>query len=261
MIGKNQNLQNNSTNELFQDSMLSLKKEYLSKCYLLSKDLKELSLSNTKTESTELKINEPESNNLSLTPNYRKGVQLIYRPLDLKINNSAFQVLNPIIGKLEDIIYSKGIGHLCMRYYDQDKGIDIIIESQATEPLKLSGNNLIHCKDFNSKNYKDKDVIKDLKLNNGKDVHDVLKTFIEKYQKKDGQISRGDYSIKNKETCFQTSKEVLELLGLESDFVDEMYEKNIMNKYKKYEKFKQHLKDTVNLYRKIRSESNDDDYL
>jgi hypothetical protein len=63
--------------------------------------------------------------NLPLEPKYEKGIQVIYRPLDMKWYLK--------LTTLHNQFYEGEFGHVFIRYYDKKKGIDKIIESTKSE--------------------------------------------------------------------------------------------------------------------------------
>ena len=77
-------------------------------------------------------FNKLENKNKSLKPNFEKGIQVIYRP----------------IKKLE-YFWKYDIGHVFIRFYDKQKGIDKIIESTSyADDAIRNTDNVIEFKEF-----------------------------------------------------------------------------------------------------------------
>ena len=147
--------------------------------------------------------------NLPLEPKYEKGIQVIYRPLDLKGLNK---------------IYKWEIGHIFIRYYDKKKGIDKIIESTNNKSI-----NEIKFSDFKIeelKKFDDFNVLRDEELSDEQDYEIVKNTLINRYKDENGIINKGEYSFLDN-CCFQTVIETLILFGKSPYLVQYIFDEKI----------------------------------
>ena len=147
--------------------------------------------------------------NLPLEPKYEKGIQVIYRPLDLKGLNK---------------IYKWEIGHIFIRYYDKKKGIDKIIESTSNKSI-----NEIKFSDFKIeelKKFDDFNVLRDEELSDEQDYEIVKNTLINRYKDENGIINKGEYSFLDN-CCFQTVIETLILFGKSPYLVQYIFDEKI----------------------------------
>ena len=202
-------------NDISQDS-LTAQKKYLSYCYLMLKKLeKSQELNNIKD-----KIELP---NLLLEPKYKKGVQVIYRPIG---------ILKPLC----NIIYKKfNIGHILIRYYDKEKGIDKIIESGSSGKYTSINNilyNIIEFEDFKKEDFEQfkYNVLQDEELSEDISYESVKDVLMKRYNK-DGICIRGKYTINN--CCFHTAMEVMILFGKSEEIIKKLFEEKIYQRYEK----------------------------
>ena len=147
--------------------------------------------------------------NLPLEPKYEKGIQVIYRPLDLKGLNK---------------LYKWEIGHIFIRYYDKKKGIDKIIESTSNKSI-----NEIKFSDFKIeelKKFDDFNVLRDEELSDEQDYEIVKNTLINRYKDENGIINKGEYSFLDN-CCFQTVIETLILFGKSPYLVQYIFDEKI----------------------------------
>ena len=148
--------------------------------------------------------------NLPLEPKYEKGIQVIYRPLALKL--------------VKNILYKGEIGHIFIRYYDKKKGIDKIIESTSNKSI-----NEIKFSDFKIeelKKFDDFNVLQDEELSDEQDYEIVKNTLINRYKDENGIINKGEYSLLDN-CCFQTVIETLILFGKSPDLVQYIFNEKI----------------------------------
>ena len=180
---RHRNGNNNNSN------LIPHSKKKLAECYKLNKAFKE----------TVGKY----SGSPSLEPKYKKGFQVIIRRFDF--------IRMP--GKIEKFYVNKNIGHVFIRFYDENKGIDMIIESTKNE----NGINEIKFPVFKKEElvkfefYK---ILMEEELFDGKDYdyEDIKNYLIKKYKDKNGVINNGKYSFFFN-NCFDTVDEILDLYG------------------------------------------------
>ena len=162
--------------------------------------------------------------NLPLEPKYEKGIQVIYRPLDMKWYLK--------MTTLHNRIYEGEFGHVFIRYYDKKKGIDKIIESIKSE-IKINNKkkdiNEIQFSDFKIENLKKFayfNVLQDEELSDEHDYETVKNILINKYEDENGYINKGEYSLLDN-CCFQTVIETLILFGKSPDLVQNIFNEKI----------------------------------
>ena len=162
--------------------------------------------------------------NLPLEPKYEKGIQVIYRPLDMKWYLK--------MTTLHNRIYEGEFGHVFIRYYDKKKGIDKIIESIKSE-IKINNKkkdiNEIRFSDFkieNLKRFAYFNVLQDEELSEEHDYETVKNILINKYKDENGYINKGEYSLLDN-CCFQTVIETLILFGKSPDLVQYIFNEKI----------------------------------
>ena len=162
--------------------------------------------------------------NLPLEPKYEKGIQVIYRPLDMKWYLK--------MTTLHNRIYEGEFGHVFIRYYDKKKGIDKIIESTKSE-IKINNKkkdiNEIQFSDFKIENltrFAYFNVLQDEELSEEHDYETVKNILINKYKDENGYINKGEYSLLDN-CCFQTVIETLILFGKSPDLVQYIFNEKI----------------------------------
>lgn len=183
--------------------MISLRKNYLVNCYILKRELDKLQKIKNPEESI---INE--ENNLTLEPKYKKGFQVIYRPINWDI---------------KDLLFKINIGHILIRYYDKNIGEDVIIESGSK---LVSIYNEINFKNFIKEDFKTYVVIQEEELLGEENYLEKLKDLFNKKYNKDGKLIRGEYSVEHN-CCFHTAEEIMEFLGKSDEKIRDLYDKNI----------------------------------
>lgn len=196
------------------DKDISEKKKYLCGYYALAKEMEKEKKTEKKTENS----NKPENNNNnSLDPTFERGVQVIVIPLSF---DPKFLYRN------------HGVGHAFVRYFDRQKGIDKIIESNGNgsigsiSSLFGAGTNEIKFDDFKKEKLKEYKILKSEELTkNDIDFEGVKKALIDKYGEK---CIRGHYEFKNN-NCFHTASEVLNLFNKSSEEVKKYHEKYILS--------------------------------
>ena len=162
--------------------------------------------------------------NLPLEPKYEKGIQVIYRPLDMKWYLK--------LTTLHNQFYEGEFGHVFIRYYDKKKGIDKIIESTKSE-IKINNKkkdiNEIQFSDFKIENltrFAYFNVLQDEELSDEHDYETVKNILINKYEDENGYINKGEYSLLDN-CCFQTVIETLILFGKSPDLVQNIFNEKI----------------------------------
>ena len=162
--------------------------------------------------------------NLPLEPKYEKGIQVIYRPLDMKWYLK--------MTTLHNRIYEGEFGHVFIRYYDKKKGIDKIIESIKSE-IKINNKkkdiNEIRFSDFKIENltrFAYFNVLQDEELSDEHDYETVKNILINKYEDENGYINKGEYSLLDN-CCFQTVIETLILFGKSPYLVQYIFDEKI----------------------------------
>lgn len=176
------------------DNVYNVKKN-LANNYLLLKGI----------EKHQPKYCEKKLQNLSLDAKYQKGYQIIYRPLNFSLGNFLYEKVKA--------------GHIFIRYYDKEKGIEKIIES-----IDNNGINEIKFNDFkidDLKKFSFYNILQDEELSEEQDFERVKNKIIQKFKNKNGVVSMGRYR-KLSNNCFNTVLETLKLMGKSTKVVEKL---------------------------------------
>lgn len=188
---------NNKDNNFSQNLYYNNSKEFLVNYYLILRELKKIK------PIIPIK-NKDKEQSLSLEPKYQKGVQVIYIPLKL--------------GNFGKYLYEeKYVGHIFCRYYDQKKGIDMIIESNSNIKNKK---NEIEYKCFKKEELTIFDVVQEEELKGGNDYFEQIKEILIKEEK-------SNYDLKTN-CCFHTAQKIMILFGKSGDVIKKMHEDYIL---------------------------------
>ena len=187
--------------------MNSLKKKFLVYCYILKRELDKLHI----IKNLEKTIKN-EENNLTLEPKYKKGIQVIFRPIKKESIQWPF-----------DCAFKSKIGHILVRYYDENTGDDVIIES-SSENDKI--NNEININNFKKEDFKTYVVIQEEELLGNENYLEKVKDYLYKKYYKDGKLIRGKYSVRYN-CCFHAAEEIMLLFGKSDEKIRELYDKII----------------------------------